>query len=103
MQPLKTFKRGDMVYVVKPGYLVEEQVQLDGQEPLSVAFDRVEHGLAYVTGRAGLNWEIPMSVLCGVPEGHVFAAHLGSTSEPNPCLACGLEIIVPYQGHNEKY
>jgi hypothetical protein len=39
-----------------------------------------------------------MSVVCGVPEGHVFTAHLGSTSEPNPCLASGLEIIVPYQG-----
>jgi hypothetical protein len=52
----------------------------------------------YVTDRTGLNWEIPMSDVCGVPEGHVFSAHLGSTSEPNPCLACGVEIIVPYQG-----
>jgi hypothetical protein len=103
VQPLNTFKRGDVVYVVKPGYLVEEQVQLDGQEPLSVVLDRVERGLAYVTDRAGLNWEIPMSVVCGVPEGHVFAADLGSTSEPNPCLACGLEIIVKYQSPNAKY
>lgn len=99
---MRFFKQGDFVYVVKPGYLVEERVQLDATEPLSVVFDRVEHGLAYVRDRAGLTWEIPMGVVCGVPEGHVFAADLGSTGEPNPCLVCGCQILVPYKGRNDK-
>lgn len=95
---MPTFHQGDVVFVVKPGYLVEERAQLDPKEPLSVVFDRVEHGFAYVRDRAGLTWEIPMSVVCGVPEGHVFVADLGTTSEPNPCLVCRCEIIVPCRG-----
>jgi hypothetical protein len=43
-----------------------------------------------------------MGVVCGVPEGHVFAADLGSTGEPNPCLVCGCQILVPYKGPNDK-
>ena len=95
---MKIFQRGDAVFVVKPGYLVEERVQLDATEPLSVVFDRVEHGLACVRDHAGLTWEIPMGVVCGVPEGHVFASDLGSTGQPNPCLVCGCQILVPYRG-----
>jgi hypothetical protein len=99
---MRTFNRGDVVYVVKPGYLVEERVQLDATEPRSVPFDRIEQGLAYVTNCAGLTWEIPASVICGVPEGHVFATDLGTTAEPNPCLVCGCEILVPYKEPNDK-
>ena len=90
---MKIFAKGDRVYVVKPGYLAGDHVPIE-----SVVFDRVENGLAYVTDSTGLHWEIPMSVVCGVPEGHVFAADLGTTSKPNPCLVCGCEIIVPYRG-----
>jgi hypothetical protein len=93
---MKIFAKGDRVYVVEPGYLAGDHVPIE-----SVVFDRVGDGLAYVTDSTGLHWEIPMGVVCGVPEGHVFAADLGTTSKPNPCLACGCEIIVPYWGPNE--
>jgi hypothetical protein len=95
---MKLFEQGDTVYVVRKGYLVEEEAQLGGAEPLAVVFGRVEDGLAYVKDRAGLTWEIPMAAICGVPEGHVFAANQGSTGKSNPCLVCGCEIIVPYRG-----
>jgi hypothetical protein len=90
---MNLFVKGDRVYVVKPDYLAGDHVQTD-----SVVFDRVEHGRAYVTDSAGSHWEIPRGYVCGVPEGHVYAADLGTTGEPNPCLVCGCEIIVPYRG-----
>jgi hypothetical protein len=92
-EPMRMFTKGDRVYVVKPDYLAGDHVPIE-----SVVFDRVEDGLAYITDSNGLHWEIPMSVVCGVPEGHVFAVDLGTTSKPNPCLECGCEIIVPYRG-----
>jgi hypothetical protein len=90
---MRMFTNGDQVYVVKAGYLEGDHVEIE-----SVTFDRVEEGLAYVTDCVGLHWEIPMSVVCGVPEGHVFAADQGTTGQPNPCLVCGCEILVPYRG-----
>ena len=95
---MKLFSRGDTVYVVEERYLVEESDQLNADEAFSGTFDRIERGLAYIRDRFGLTWEIPARAICGVPEGHVFAATLGSTSTPNPCLVCGCEILVPYRG-----
>src|SRR3954465_6992716 len=86
---MNTFNRGDVVYIVKPGYLVEHE---EG-EPFRVVFDHEEHEHAYVKDSAGLTLEIPLGFLCKVPEGHVFPMDLGSTPDSNPCLACGREII----------
>jgi hypothetical protein len=93
---MKLFHKGDTVYVVKEGYV--DRAQPDAGEPLAVTFDHIEDGLAYVRDQFGLTWEIPAGVICGVPEGHVFAMDLGSTTEANPCLVCGCQIIVPYRG-----
>lgn len=92
---MRMFTESGRVYVVKPGYLAGDRDHVQAE---SVVFDRVEDGLAYVTDSTGLHWELPMGAICGVPEGHVFAVDLGTTSKPNPCLVCGCEIIVPYRG-----
>jgi hypothetical protein len=92
---MKLFQKGDTLYVVKDGYVDRAQ---PGTEPLPVTFDRIEDGLAYVRDGSGWTWEIPAGVICGVPEGHVFAKDLGTTPEPNPCLVCGCQIIEPYRG-----
>jgi hypothetical protein len=95
---MKIFKPGDIVYVVTPGYLVEVSLRLEANEPLKVVFDHFECGLAYVTDLVGSSWEIPNSVICGVPEGHIFDADLGTTPEPNPCVVCGCAPLVPCKG-----
>ena len=89
---MKLLVQGDRVYFVKPGCLNGASVPIE-----RVVLDRVEDGLAYVTDGAGMHWDVPLGFVCGVPEGHVFAADLGTTSKPNPCLVCGSEIIVPYR------
>jgi hypothetical protein len=93
---MKLFAKGDRVYFVKPGCLAGAQAPIE-----RVVFDREEDGLAYVTDSAGSHWDIPMGFICGVPEGHVFAADLGTTSTPNPCLVCGWEVIVSYRGSGD--
>jgi hypothetical protein len=90
---MKLLVKGDQVYFVKPGCLAGAQVPIE-----RVVFDREEDGMAFVTDSAGSHWDIPMGFVCGVPEGHVFAADLGTTSTPNPCLVCGCEVIVSYRG-----
>lgn len=91
---MKLFAKGDRVYFVKPGCLDGAQVPIE-----NFVFDREEDfGVAFVTNSAGLQWDVPSGFICGVPEGHVFAADLGTTSTPNPCLVCGWEVIVPYRG-----
>jgi hypothetical protein len=90
---MKPLVKGDRVYFVKPGCLAGTQVPIE-----NVVFDRAEDGLAYVTDGAGMHWEVPLGFICGVPEGHIFAADFGTTSTPNPCLVCGWEVIVSYRG-----
>lgn len=90
---MKHLVKGDRVYFVKPGCLDGAQVPIE-----NVVFDREEDGMAFVTDGTGTQWDVPMGFICGVPEGHVFAADLGTTSTPNPCLACGWEVIVSYRG-----
>jgi hypothetical protein len=93
---VKLLVKGDRVYFVKPGCLDGAQVPIE-----NFVFDRVEDGMAFVTDGADLQWEIPAGFICGVPEGHVFAADLGTTSTPNPCLVCGWEVIVSYRGYGD--
>jgi len=92
---MKVFQRGDAVYVVTPGYLVEEKARLESNECLQVIFDRMEGGLAYAFDNLGSMHEIPASILCGVPEGHIFADP-SSTSPYKQCLVCGCQIPVSY-------
>ena len=89
---MKLFK-GARVYFVKPGCLAGASAPIE-----RVVFDRAENGLAYLTDGAGSQLEVPEGFICGVPEGHVFAPDLGTTSTPNPCLICGWEVIVTYRG-----
>jgi hypothetical protein len=93
---MKLLVKGDRVYFVKPGCLDGYLGSIEG-----VVFDRVEDGMAFVTDGADLRWDVPMGFICGVPEGHVFAADLGTTSTPNPCLVCGWEVVVSYRGYGD--
>lgn len=92
---MKVFQRGDSVYVVVPGYLVEEKTRLGSNEYLQVIFDHIEDGLAYVLDSVGSMHEISASILCGVPEGHIFAGP-SSTSPYKQCLVCGCQIPASY-------
>jgi len=90
---MKRLVKGDRVYFVKPGCLDGAQVPIE-----NFVFDREEDGMAFVTNSAGLQWDVPSGFICGVPEGHVFAADVGTTSKPNPWLVCGWEVVVTYRG-----
>ena len=92
---MKIFQPGDSVYVVEPGYLVEERARLASNESLQVTFDRVEYGLAYVVDSVGSVHEVPASILCGVPEGHILK-NPGSTPQYKECLVCGCRFPVFY-------
>src|SRR5260370_141531 len=92
---MKIFKSGDMVYVVTPAYLVDSRQRLEAGEPLKVVFDHIKCGLAYVIDAAEMH-EIPASVICGVPEGHVFATDVAHSSEEKTCLVCGCHFPKTY-------
>ena len=92
---MKIFRRGDSVYVIAPGYLVEEKARLESNDFLQVIFDHVEDGLAYVIDSVGSVHELPASIVCGAPEGDVFS-HSSSPSQYKQCLVCGCQFPLFY-------
>ncbi len=66
--------------------VVESRQRLEAGEPLKVVFDHIKCGLAYVIDAAEMH-EIPASVICGVPEGHVFATDVAHSSEEKMTLS----------------
>ena len=86
---MKPLEAGDSVYIIVPGYYSHDQ----SDEPAVVLEHVLECGVVGIADRM-----IPKSVVCRVPEGHVFAHDLGTTGSPNPCLACGMTMVVPYKG-----
>lgn len=85
---MKTFSRGDAVYIVTPERLTEERPRLN--EPAKVVFDHLGSGLAYIVDEVGMMHEIAISDICVIPEGHVFDVAGTSNSEWRICAACVL-------------
>jgi hypothetical protein len=87
---MRTFNRGDVVYVVQPDYLVEERMAAlcAGEVGLAVSFEcYADSARVHVTDHNGVLWEIPPVAICTVPEGHVGDVY------KEPCAACGLRLI----------
>jgi hypothetical protein len=88
---MRFFKQGDLVYVVEPGYLVEERVAAlcAGEVGLAVSFEcYVDSARVHVTDQNGVLWEIPPAAICAVPEGHVADVY------KELCPACGLRLFL---------
>jgi hypothetical protein len=81
--------KGEKVYVVE-NYLVEERTAslLAGEVGVDVIFDCHAGPRVHVTDHNGTFWEIPITAVCKVPEGHL------SDLYQEPCLACGLRLFL---------